>query len=164
MMRHRFIACILLMLLFFSGCTARGKPANDWLLEQNVACSDLEQASISISDLFSLYFIGAIEPSDFGNELNLLITQLKISQAQYLETQQEIEPASHSYASKCGQEALDSAYDITLEFIGDTNSGELEDKEALAYRYLEWRDSFITEIATYITAKSFIEENKGGAQ
>lgn len=160
-MKNKIFAVILVLSFLLSGCASQKIPANDWLLEQHAARSDLEQASISISDLFSLYLIGSIEWPDFENELNLLVMQLQLSQAQYNETKKEIEPASHSYASKCGQEALDDAYKLTLDFLIDTVK-EADTVQGITYRYLAWRDSFISEIATYLTAACLIEENENG--
>lgn len=160
-MKFRILAIALSALLLLSGCTQQGMPANEWILEQHNVCFDLEQSSKSISDLFSLYLIEAIDPSDFKNELKLLIFQLQISQAEYMKSKDNIQPATHSYASKSGQEALDNAYNTTLDFLETTLDSECVPND-LIYPYLEWRDSFITYIATYLTAKSFIIENEGG--
>lgn len=160
-MKTKLAAVILSIFILLTGCTSQGIPANDWILDQDTTCSDLEQASKSISELFSLYFIGAIESSDFRNELDLLIIQLRLSQSQYTESKTNIQPATHSYASKSGQEALDSAYSITLEFLRDSINTEPSN---LIYPYLEWRDSFLSCIATYLTAKSLIIENEGETQ
>ena len=153
----KLAAVVLSLLGLLTGCADQRLPANDWILKQNATCSDLEQASKSISELFSLYFIGAVEPSDFENELDLLIIQLQLSQTQYTESKANIQPATHSYASKSGQESLDSAYSITLNFLKDSANTEQSD---LIYPYLEWRDSFISYIATYLTVKSLIIESE----
>lgn len=160
-MKIKLMAVVLSILVILTGCVSQGLPANEWIVEQDTTCSDLEQASKSISELFSLYIIGAVEPSDFENELDLLIIQLQLSQAQYTESKSNIQPATHSYASKSGQEALDNAYLITLGLLKDSVNSKPSD---LIYPYLEWRDSFLSCIATYFTAKSLIIENEGGAQ
>lgn len=158
MRMRRKLSALFLCLLLLCSCSARGTPANQWLLEQETASNDLQQASISISDLFSLFLIGSIGKSDFETEIDLLIAGLQLSQLQYQDTQKDIEPGSHSYSSKCGQEALDNAYAITLDFLSASKS-ELDDPSVLAHRYLEWRDSFLTQVAAYLTAKTFIEES-----
>lgn len=154
----RKLSALFLCLLLLCSCSAKGIPANQWLLEQDTASDDLQQASISISDLFSLFLVGSIGKSDFETEIDLLIASLQLSQLKYQDTQKDIEPGSHSYSSKCGQEALDNAYAITLDFLSVSKT-VLDDPSVLAHHYLEWRDSFLTQIAAYLTAITFIEES-----
>lgn len=157
-MRNRCIVLFFLLIFLLSGCTNQKTTGNDWAMNLSSTYSDLEQASKSITDLYALYFIGAVESSDFQNEKRLLQTQLRLSQRQYEHTKSDINPGSHSYASKAIQEALDKAYDDTLTFLSCTN--EPDDLSTELYAYLEWRDSFITDIATYLTAKNLILEAK----
>lgn len=155
---RRKLSALFLCLLLLCSCSAKGMPANQWLLEQDTVSDDLQQASISISDLFSLFLVGSIGKSDFETEIDLLIASLQLSQLKYQDTQKGIEPGSHSYSSKCGQEALDNAYAITLDFLSVSKT-VLDDPSVLAHHYLEWRDSFLTQIAAYLTAITFIEES-----
>lgn len=155
---RRKLSALFLCLLLLCSCSAKGIPANQWLLEQETASDDLQQASISISDLFSLFLVGSIGKNDFETEIDLLTASLQLSQLQYQDTQKDIAPGSHSYSSKCGQEALDNAYTITLDFLSVSKT-QLDNPNVLAHHYLEWQDSFLTQIATYLTAKTFIEES-----
>lgn len=155
----RKIFPVILCLFLLAGCNSESLSGNQWLLQQTTVYEDLEQASNNICDLFSLHLIGAVKESDFKNEVRLLITLLQSSQTNYRKSQKEIAPGSHSYASKCGLEALDNAYQVTLGLleISDNHAG---DPEMLAQEYLSWRETFITEIAAFLTAKNLIMESE----
>lgn len=160
-MKRRFLLYLLACSFLFSGCSSHELSGNDWFLEQTSFYSDLEQASLSISDLFSLYFVGAVGTDDFSSELNLLFKQLSLSQEQYLNGKKKISPATHSYASKCGEEALTTAYKATLDLL--STSRELlqtTEQEKLISEYLEWREILITQIATYCTSQKLISEEE----
>ena len=160
-MKRKILLCAFSVSLLFFGCSSKSISGNDWLLEQSISYSDLEQASLSISDLFSLYFVGAVDKKDILNELELLTAQISFSQEQYLEGIEAISPSSHSYASKSGEEALTTSYEITLDFLDNAElllkAGE---QQQLMYEYLEWRELLITQIATYCTAIDLVSEKK----
>ena len=90
-----------------------------------------------------------------------MTAQISFSQEQYLEGIEAISPSSHSYASKSGQEALTTSYEITLDFLDNAElllkAGE---QQQLMYEYLEWRELLITQIATYCTAIDLVSEKE----
>ena len=71
-MKRKILLCAFSVSLLFFGCSSKSISGNDWLLEQSISYSDLEQASLSISDLFSLYFVGAVDKKDILNELDFI--------------------------------------------------------------------------------------------
>lgn len=145
-------------LLFVTGCAKTGKiTANNWLMEQSAFAETIQVASTSISDLYSLYLIDTICIEDFSAELSMLETQLSAYKLEFISKQSEIMPNSQSFASKCGIEAVCSAFTITIELL-NYSLQHLSDKESILNKYTIWRNDLTKEIATYFTAKQLIEE------
>ena len=152
------IITVFCIVLLFVGCTKTPKnAANDWLIEQSDFVETIEIASTSISDLFSLYLIDAISMEDFSAELFLLKAQLNIAKMEFTNKQSEIAINSYSFASKCGIEAITSAYRITIDFLNDSLQ-YFSDKKYILNKYIIWRRDLTKETATYYTAKQLIEE------
>lgn len=154
----KIVTFFCVVILLFEGCTKTVKDtANDWLMEQSDFIETIEIASTSISDLFSLYLIDAISMEDFSAELSLLKVQLDAARSKFIHKQSEIEINSHSFASKCGIEAIASAYRITIDFLNDSLQYVL-DKKNILNKYITWRNDLTQKVATYFTAKQLIEE------
>lgn len=155
-MNRKIIMLFLAISLLFTGCSNNCISANEWLLCQDSVCADLKQASLSCSDIVTLYISGAIAHEDFINEVLLIKNQIQLSQMLFLKSQQNIEPGSHSFVSKCGQEGLTAAYEETLTFLSLIS--EEKSRENILYHYLKWEDAFIAQISTYLTAKNILQE------
>lgn len=164
MKRNLLLILLLLCCLALTGCSQKGTTGNEWLLQQKSYCEELQEICSSIDDVYSLYLLGSMEINDYCNEIQLLQVQALACSAQYEQQKKDanILPASHSYASKAGVDALESSNMEIQMFL--EQSLETTDRETLARLYVDFQDEMITNLATYITSYNLIQAEKEGSK
>ena len=164
MKRNPLLILLLLCCLALAGCSQKGTTGNEWLLQQEPYCEELQEICSSIDDVYSLYLLGSMETNDYCNEIQLLQVQALACSAQYEQRKKDADilPASHSYASKAGIDALENSNRTIQTFL--EKSLETVDCETLARLYVDFQDEMLTNLATYITSYNLIQAEKGGSE
>lgn len=167
-MRYKNIIIITLVLCLFIcllGCNSTTYiDGNEWLEIQEQCLVDLKAYTDGMDEVYTLYIIGSIGKEDFANELSLLQTQYNLLVRFYdeLKAEHPLKENGHSYISKAGTEAMETAYASLGKLFASVYAadGSLKDPAEVSYIYLAVREEYESAIRDYLFDLAALEAVK----
>lgn len=125
----------------------------EWFELQSKYMGEFQVYSENMDDIFALYITGTISADDFANHLNVLKQELDIMSVMYHEELKAhpIKTGTHNYSTKKACEAVEDCYRIFDEII-TMGWNNMDDVEALSYKYITYQQEVIDNVAEYMAA------------
>lgn len=143
-----------------SACGPEKITGNEWIAGQGEHLGALEGLAEEMDEVYSLYVIGAMDPSDMENEIKLLKLKYAACIRDYGTYNEEhpIAAGGHSWFSKKGWAALEGVHQEIKLLLDSTLDGDGTPlpTDQILYLYVSYRAELSDGLADFRAARDLI--------